>query len=59
MIDKLTKRSILIIYLIVIARQIAWAVEIQFYNVFMYNEIAPVPFYISLMVILFISIYRI
>jgi len=46
-ISKKTKTSIIFIAL---AGQIAWMVENQYFNVFMYNEIAPVPIYISLMV---------
>ncbi len=48
--QKLDRKSILSIYLISFAGQIAWAVENQYYNVFLYNEIAPVPIYVSLMV---------
>ncbi|TFG02793.1 MAG: MFS transporter, partial [Promethearchaeota archaeon] len=32
--------------------ELAWAVENQYYNVFMYNQIAPIPLYISIMVAL-------
>jgi MFS family permease len=48
--EKLPRKASLTIFLISIAGNIAWAVENQFYNVYMYNEIAPVPFYVSLMV---------
>ena len=48
--EKLTKRNTLSIILLSMAGNIAWAVENQYYNVFMYNEIAPVPLYVSLMV---------
>ncbi len=47
---KLGKRTAFTILVISLAGNIAWAVENQFYNVFMYNEIAPVPMYVSLMV---------
>lgn len=46
-IQKKTKLSIIFIAL---AGQIAWMVENQYFNVFMYNKIAPVPIYISIMV---------
>ena len=45
--SKKITRSIIFISL---AGQIAWAVENQYFNVFMYNEIAPIPIFISLMV---------
>ncbi len=38
------------IILLSLAGQLAWAVENQYFNLFIYNEIAPVPFYISLLV---------
>ncbi|MBD3254129.1 MAG: MFS transporter [Candidatus Lokiarchaeota archaeon] len=47
---KLSRRTAFTIYLISLAGNIAWAVENQFYNVYLYNEIAPVPLYVSLMV---------
>jgi MFS family permease len=50
--EKLPRRTSWTIFLISIAGNIAWAVENQFYNVYMYNEIAPVPFYVSLMVMI-------
>ena len=50
--QKLSKKTTLTIYLIALAGQFAWAVENQYYNVFMYNEIAPVPIYVSLMVMI-------
>lgn len=46
-IQKKTKISIIFIAL---AGQIAWMVENQYFNVFMYEKIAPVPMYISFMV---------
>ena len=50
--EKLPRRTSWTIFLISIAGNIAWAVENQFYNVFLYNEIAPVPLYVSLMVMI-------
>ncbi len=50
--NKIPRRIILSIYLISMAGNIAWAVENQYYNVFLYNEIAPVPLYVSLMVLI-------
>jgi MFS family permease len=46
-IQKKTKISIIFIAL---AEQIAWMVENQYFNVFLYEKIAPVPMYISIMV---------
>ena len=50
--EKLHRKTTLTICLIAFAGQIAWAIENQFYNVFLYNEIAPVPLYVSLMVMI-------
>ncbi|MFX0070646.1 MAG: MFS transporter [Candidatus Hermodarchaeota archaeon] len=50
--EKIPRRSVISIALFALAGEIAWAVENQYYNVFMYNEIAPVPLYISIMVAL-------
>jgi len=50
--EKLPKRFVICIILFALAGEIAWAVENQYYNVFMYNVIAPVPLYISIMVAL-------
>lgn len=50
--EKLPRRTSFTIFLISIAGNIAWAVENQFYNVYLYNEIAPVPLYVSLMVMI-------
>jgi MFS family permease len=36
--------------MITLAGQLAWGVENQFFNVFMYNVIAPIPMFISIMV---------
>ncbi len=48
--EELNRRRTLSVFLIAFAGNIAWAVENQYYNVFLYNEIAPVPLYVSLMV---------
>jgi MFS family permease len=48
--EKISKRYLIVIILISFAGQIAWQVENQYYNVFLYNVIAPVPMYISIMV---------
>jgi len=48
--EKIPRKTLLSITLIAFAGQIAWGVENQYYNVFMYNAIAPVPLYISYMV---------
>jgi MFS family permease len=48
--ETIPRRVLIAIILINFAGQIAWAVENQYYNVFMYNVIAPVPLYISIMV---------
>jgi len=52
MVEKLTRKATLSIYLVALGGNIAFAVENQFYNVFLYNEIAPVPLYVSLMVMI-------
>ena len=49
---KLTSRTMISIALLTFAGEIAWGVENQYFNVFMYNEIAPNPTYISWMVAL-------
>jgi MFS family permease len=38
------------IALLNLAGQLAWAVENQYFNLFIYNVISPTPFYVSLMV---------
>ncbi|MFX1445153.1 MAG: MFS transporter [Promethearchaeota archaeon] len=48
--EKIPRKILLAVILINFAGQIAWAVENQYYNVFMYNVIAPVPLYISILV---------
>lgn len=50
--EKLTKKVLFSVLLIKFAGEIAWAVENQYFNVFMYNVIAPIPIYISIMVAL-------
>lgn len=48
--EYISKRVKLSVILIALAGQIAWMVENQYFNVFVYNEIAPVPIYVSFMV---------
>jgi MFS family permease len=48
--EKISRRNILAIIFISLAGEIAWGVENQYYNVFLYNVIAPVPIYVSIMV---------
>ena len=48
--EKIPRKVLFAVILINFAGQIALAVENQYYNVFMYNEIAPVPLYISVLV---------
>lgn len=50
--QKFPRKTASSIYLIALAGTIAFAVENQYYNVFLYNEIAPVPLYVSLMVMI-------
>ncbi|MHA1689875.1 MAG: hypothetical protein ACTSYC_00470 [Promethearchaeota archaeon] len=50
--EKIPKKVFFAIMLMKFAGEIAWAVENQYFNVFMYNMIAPVPLYISIMVAL-------
>jgi MFS family permease len=50
MTEKISKRITLSVILITLAGQLAWGVENQFFNVFMYNVIAPIPIFISIMV---------
>jgi len=52
MAKSLTRRNTLSVYLVALAGNIAFSVENQYYNVFLYNEIAPVPLYVSLMVMI-------
>ncbi|HPI14945.1 MAG TPA: MFS transporter, partial [Spirochaetota bacterium] len=40
------------LFLLGFAGQIAWAVENQFFNIFMFDKIIPNPLYVSLMVAL-------
>ncbi|MHA1489224.1 MAG: MFS transporter [Promethearchaeota archaeon] len=47
---KLSRVDFISIVFISLAGELAWAIENQYYNVFLYNVIAPVPFYITLMV---------
>ncbi|MGQ4833758.1 MAG: MFS transporter [Candidatus Asgardarchaeia archaeon] len=48
--EKLPARIVLTMVLLSLAGQLAWSVENQYYNVFLYNAIAPVPMYVSYMV---------
>ncbi|MHA1231105.1 MAG: MFS transporter [Candidatus Helarchaeota archaeon] len=48
--QKLTKRVLISIIFMSFAGQIAWAVENQYYNVFLYNAISPTPMYVTYMV---------
>jgi len=50
MTDKISKKITLSVIMITLAGQLAWGVENQFFNVFMYNVIAPMPVFISIMV---------
>jgi len=50
--QKFPRKTASSIYLIALAGTIAFGVENQYYNVFLYNEIAPVPLYVSLMVMI-------
>lgn len=47
---KLTRNIISSIALVSLAGNIAWAVENQYFNVFLYNFLSPNPIYISIMV---------
>ena len=48
--QKIPRRVLLGVILLTLSGEIAWAVENQYFNVFIYSEIAPVPLYVSLMV---------
>lgn len=48
--EKLSTKIKWSIILLSFAGQLAWAVENQYFNLFLYNEIAPVPMYVSLLV---------
>ncbi len=48
--QKIPRRVILGVVLLTLSGEIAWAVENQYFNVFIYSQIAPVPLYVSLMV---------
>ncbi len=47
---RITKNTVWTVILLSIAGELAWGVENQYFNVFVYNTIAPNTFYISLMV---------
>lgn len=46
----ISKRNVAALFLISFGGNIAWAIENQYYNVYLYNKILPDPFYVSLMV---------
>lgn len=48
--NKVEKRTLLSIILLGFSGNLAWGVENQFFNVFIYRELAPEPLYVSLMV---------
>ncbi|MHA1339288.1 MAG: MFS transporter [Promethearchaeota archaeon] len=48
--EKLNRRVLFSLILMCLAGQIAWAIENQYYNVYLYNVIAPQPIYISVIV---------
>jgi len=48
--EKLSIKIRLSVVLITLAGQLAWGIENQYFNIFMYNKIAPIPIYISFMV---------
>lgn len=47
---KISARESIMIFFIGLAGNVAWAVENQYYNVFIYNSITPEPLYVSYMV---------
>ena len=49
---KFSRSTAASLYLVALAGTIAFGVENQYYNVFLYNEIAPIPLYVSLMVMI-------
>ena len=48
--EKVPRNILLRIIFFSLAGEIAWAVENQYYNVFLYDNISPLPIYVSLMV---------
>ncbi|MEJ2293924.1 MAG: MFS transporter, partial [Candidatus Lokiarchaeota archaeon] len=48
--EKVSREIILRVVFLSLAGEIAWAVENQYYNVFLYEYISPLPIYISIMV---------
>jgi len=48
--EKISRNVLISVALFSLAGEIAWAVENQYYNVFMYNNITSIPIYVSLMV---------
>ncbi len=47
---KISKKTLSAAFFIGLAGNIAWAVENQYFNVFLYNAISPEPIYVALMV---------
>lgn len=48
--EKVSREIILRVVFFSLAGEIAWAVENQYYNVFLYEYISPLPIYVSIMV---------
>jgi MFS family permease len=48
--EKVSRDIILRVVFLSLAGEIAWAVENQYYNVFLYEYISPLPIYVSIMV---------
>ena len=48
--EKIPRKIKISVILITLAGQLAWGIENQYFNVFMYNKITPIPIYISFMV---------
>ena len=48
--NKISTRNKFLIFFMGLAGNVAWAVENQYYNVFMYNVLTPEPIYVSIMV---------
>ena len=57
---KIPRKIIYSIILLSFSGELAWAVENQFFNLFIYKKIAPVPLYVSLLVaiIAIVSTFR-
>jgi MFS family permease len=48
--EKIPRKIKTSVILITLAGQLAWGIENQYFNIFMYNKITPIPIYISFMV---------